>query len=123
MIGCGAALKIVMAYLRTDRRNPGQSLCMAFSRAQWFGGVRKALIGIGTCLFVLCVALVLAPPWYESTARVKVEPPDIVITNSYNDWPAAAREGMQARVVLFPVITNLNLCQKWARSSISLQVE
>jgi uncharacterized protein involved in exopolysaccharide biosynthesis len=80
---------------------------------------------------VFSVVLLCSPEHYESAARLKVDlaSPDMSVTLHGDDLDyghAFTTAVVQSRLVLYPVITNLNLCQRplmGSKTSNSLSVE
>lgn len=83
--------------------------------------VGSCLTLLGLLLLAYGIYLALTPNVYQSTIRIKVEKDLTELTNpQYSQpgfdpyWVQNEFEKIQSKVILFPVITNLNLHQTWA---------
>jgi uncharacterized protein involved in exopolysaccharide biosynthesis len=80
----------------------------------------RFLAGIGVLMFIAGIYLLCSRPIYEAVTRVKAEkdPPIEPFPGAYQGfdpfWVQNEFEAIQSKVVLFPVITNLNLTSRWS---------
>jgi hypothetical protein len=80
---------------------------------RWFAG--GGLILLGVLVLGYGVELFVSPNVYEAVVRLKVEPDmDGVPANFDPYWLQDQFETLQSKTILYRVITNLDLTQKWA---------
>ncbi len=70
------------------------------------------LLGLSAVLLTTGLIQIIIPPTYESAARISIEP-EINETPSNEWWVQSEVEKLQSKVVLYQVITNLDLNRKW----------
>ena len=81
--------------------------------------MKRTLLIAGIVLLVLSAVLLVGgliqfiiPPTFESVARISIQPETIKIPSNEH-WIQTEMETLQSRIVLYQVITNLDLNRKW----------